>query len=90
MPGQDGGPLSSLFGQRAIDRRHALLLLPARHHALPEHAHREQAATGRRARPHQPGRDTENYPTVHMPRLMREMLSACKGRLKQFIYEKFI
>jgi hypothetical protein len=73
-----------------IDRRHALLLLAARHHALPEHAHREQAATGRRARSDQPGRDTEEYATVHQPRFKRKMLSTCQGRLKQFIYEKFI
>jgi hypothetical protein len=90
MPGQDRSPLSSLFGQRAIDRRHALLLLPARHHALPEHAHREQAATGRRDHSDQPGCDTEEYATVHKPRFKRKMLSTCQGRLKQFIYEKFI
>ena len=67
-----------------------MLLLPARGHALPEHAHREQAAAGRRARASQPGGDAEEYPTVHAPRLMRGVLSACKGRIKLFIYEKFI
>jgi hypothetical protein len=67
-----------------------VLLLPARGHGLPEHAHREQAATGRRARSDQPGCDTEEYATVHKPRFKREMLTACQGRLKQFIYEKFI
>jgi hypothetical protein len=87
---QDRGPLSSLFGQRVIDRRHALLLLPARHHALPEHAHGEQAATGGRARSDQPGCDTEENSTVHEPRFKPKMLSMCQGRPKQFIYEKFI
>jgi len=27
---------------------------------------------------------------VHKPRFKRETLSLCQGRLKQFIYEKFI
>jgi hypothetical protein len=67
-----------------------LLLFSARGHALPEHAHREQAATGRRDRSDQPGSDTEEYATVHKPRFKRGMLTACQGRLKQFIYEKFI
>ena len=90
MPGQDSGPLSSLFGQRAINRCHALLLPAAGGHALPQHADREQAAACRRARSGQPGGDTEEYATVHKPRFLRGMLCACHGRLKQFIYEKFI
>jgi len=81
---------AGLFRQRAVDRCDALLVSPARGHALPEHAHREQAAAGRGTRPDQPGCHTEEHATVHKPRLTREVLSACKGGLKPFIYEKFI
>ena len=84
------GPLSGLLGQRPVDRLHADLLVRGGIHALPERAHREQAASGRGARANQPGRDAEEYAAVHTPRLMWGVLSACKGRFKLFIYEKFI
>jgi len=74
----------------AVDRFHADLLVRGGIHALPERAHREQASDGCHACANQPGGDTEQYAAVHTPRLTRELLSACKGRLKLFIYEKFI
>lgn len=88
MPGRS--PLSSLFAQRAVDRCDALLFPCAGGHVLTKQAHREQAAAGRRARSDQPGCNTEEYATVHKPRITREMLSACQGVFMQFIYEKFI
>jgi len=83
-------PFSILFGQRSVDRCHALPFLRAGGHALTKHAHREEATAGRRARSDQPGCDTEEYATAHKPRLARGILSACKGVLTKFIYEKFI
>jgi hypothetical protein len=88
-PRHGRAPLRSLIGQRPVDRFNAHLFTRGIH-ALPEHAHREQAATGRRGRSSQPSGNTEEYATVHTPRLTRGMLSACKGAFKQFIHEKFI
>ena len=87
-PGCDS--LGGLSSQRTVDRCHALLLPRTGGHVLAKHAHREHAAAGRRAHSNQPGGDTEKYAMVHKPRLMQEMLSACKGAFMQFIYEKFI
>jgi ferredoxin len=89
-PRYSRGPLGGLVGQSPVDRVHTDLLTRGGVHALAEHAHREQAAAGRRARSNQPGCDAEQYATVHRPRLARGMLTACKGGFKQFIYEKFI
>jgi hypothetical protein len=83
-------PFSGLFGQRAVDRCHALLFTRAGDHALAKRAHCEQATAGRRARSDQPGGNAEEYATVHKPRLTRAMLSACKGGFMEYIYEKFI
>jgi hypothetical protein len=84
------GPLGSLLGQRPVDRCHAQLLSRSGGHALPERAHRKQAAARRHARSSQPGGNAEEYATVHTPRLTQGALSACKGGLKQFIHEKLI
>ena len=79
-PGCDS--LGGLFSQRPVDRFHAELLPRDGDQVLPKHAHREQAAAGRHARSDQPGGNAEEYAAVHMPRLTRGMLSACKGGLK--------